>query len=186
MIDNIPTDDKRILLQLARISLDNFFKNSPELNKPEGSSILDEEYGAFVTLHKKGHLRGCIGFIEAHQPLWKTIKDLALKSAFEDPRFPALNDFELPDCEIEISVLTPLEKCPDPELVEVGKHGLYIRSGYDSGLLLPQVPVEWGWSREEFLDHTCIKAGLPSGCWKEPEAELFWFSAIVFSEKNFD
>jgi len=184
MIDDIPQADKSVLLSLARASLTNHFKNVLPPDKPDGSPILDEKFGAFVTLHKHGNLRGCIGYIEAFEPLWQTVKSLALKSAFEDPRFPSLQESELEECDIEISVLTPLEPCPDPEKVEVGKHGLYIRKDFYSGLLLPQVPVEWGWNREEFLDHTCNKAGLPAGSWKDPESELFWFSAIVFGEKD--
>ena len=107
-----------------------------------------------------------------------------MKSAFEDPRFNPLTEPELAECDIEISVLTPLEPCPDPEKIEVGKHGLYIRKGFYSGLLLPQVPVEWGWNREEFLQHTCNKAGLPKDSWKDDDSQLFWFSAIVFGEKK--
>ncbi|MCD4656391.1 MAG: AmmeMemoRadiSam system protein A [Planctomycetes bacterium] len=182
MIDDIPINDKTILLTLARTSIENSFKKLDTPIKPEGSAIFDEHFGAFVTLHKHGNLRGCIGFIEGIGPLWETVRNLALKSAFEDPRFPSLTESELGECDIEISVLTPLEVCPDPEKIEIGKHGLYIRKGFYSGLLLPQVPTEWGWNREEFLQHTCNKAGLPENSWKDDNSELFWFSAIVFSE----
>ncbi len=183
MIDDIPIDDKTVLLELARKSIENSFKKLDPPVKPVASEILDEHFGAFVTLHKHGELQGCIGYIEAIGPLWETVRNLALKSAFDDPRFNPLTEPELSECDIEISVLTPLEPCPDPEKIEVGKHGLYIRKGYYSGLLLPQVPVEWGWNREEFLQHTCNKAGLPVNSWKDKDSELFWFSAIVFSEK---
>ena len=182
MLEDIPPQDKKALLKLARESIEHHFKNLPAPSRPEGSSILDELCGAFVTLHKKGELRGCIGYIEGRSQLWKNIRELALAAAFHDSRFPPLRENELEDCDIEISVLSPLEECPDVNKIEIGKHGLYMIQGFLSGLLLPQVPVEWGWTREEFLDHTCNKAGLPAGCWKDKKTTIFWFTAIIFGE----
>ena len=144
------------------------------------SEILKEKRGGFVTLKKNGNLRGCIGYIEAYKPLYQTIREMAQAAAFDDPRFPEVAINEWPDLEVEISVLTPLREIDDPEIIEVGRHGLLIRHDGYSGLLLPQVPVEYGWDREEFLAHTCEKAGLAPDCWRRSGCRLFIFSAEIF------
>ncbi len=118
---------------------------------------------AFVTLKKAGQLRGCIGYIEPHAPLIEAVADNAQSAALRDPRFAPVTPEELPDISIEVSALTPLEPVADVEEIEIGRHGLVISQGPNHGLLLPQVPVEWGWDREEFLEHTCLKAGLLRG-----------------------
>ncbi len=141
---------------------------------------LREPFGAFVTLTLDGRLRGCIGHIVGDRPLFETIGEMAEAAAFGDPRFPPLTHAEFSRIAVEISILSPLTACPDPKLVEVGRHGLLVRRGMRSGLLLPQVPVEWGWDRKTFLDQTCHKAGLPPGCWKNPETTVLWFEAAVF------
>ena len=105
---------------------------------------------------------------------------MAEAAALRDPRFPPVNEKELPDLEIEISVLTPLKKIADVSEIEVGKHGIYIKKGWNSGLLLPQVATEYGWNRQTFLEHTCQKAGLPSNAWKEKGTEIYIFSADIF------
>ena len=145
------------------------------------SQVLREKRGAFVTLKKNGDLRGCIGYIEAYKPLYQTIREMAVAAAFNDPRFPELEAKEWPAVEFELSVLTPLREIDDPDIIEVGKHGLLIRHGHSSGLLLPQVAVEYGWSREEFLDHTCQKAGLAKECWRRSGTKLYIFSAEIFA-----
>lgn len=147
-----------------------------------GASALKTPSGAFVTLEKGKALRGCIGRMVAVRPLEETVRDMALEAAFEDPRFPPLSEEELPRCSIEISVLSPLERCDNPKDVVVGRHGLYLIHRGRAGVLLPQVPVEQGWNREEFLDYLCRKAGLPPGSYQEPGAELYTFTATVFSE----
>jgi AmmeMemoRadiSam system protein A len=144
------------------------------------SQTLSAELGAFVTLKREGRLRGCIGNIVGNGPLAATIERMAGAAAFEDPRFPPLTAGELDDLAIEVSVMGPLTPCPDPELIEVGRHGLYIRKSIHSGLLLPQVATEWGWDRETFLDQTCVKAGLPKGTWRKPKTEIWWFEAVIF------
>ena len=141
---------------------------------------LQEKRGAFVSLHRKGELRGCIGYIHAAKPLYETIREMAIAAAFQDPRFPPLSSDELADLDIEISVLTPMRQISDITEIEVGKHGLMILQGNYSGLLLPQVASEYGWNREEFLSHTCRKAGLPQTAWKEKNSKIFVFSADVF------
>jgi AmmeMemoRadiSam system protein A len=149
------------------------------------SENLKEKRGAFVTLKKNGLLRGCIGRIVADTALYKLISQVVIDSALNDPRFPPVRYEELKDIEIEISVLTPFTEIENLEEIEVGKHGLMIRKGFYSGLLLPQVPLEYGWDRETFLKHICLKAGLPPDAYKEKDVLLYKFSAIVFSEKDY-
>jgi AmmeMemoRadiSam system protein A len=115
-------------------------------------------------------------------PLEKTVRVMASEAAFGDPRFPPLSRDEWPDCDLEISVLSPMEPCADPQQVQVGVHGLYLTLRGRAGVLLPQVPVEQGWNREEYLDYICVKAGLPPRAFEDPAARLFTFTAIVFGE----
>lgn len=144
------------------------------------TEALSEKRGAFVTLKRHGELRGCIGYIKGFFPLHETVRRVAVESAFGDPRFPPLSREEWKDVEIEISVLSPLKKISSIEEIEVGKHGLYIEMWGRSGLLLPQVATEYGWDRTTFLEHTCLKAGLPKDAWKSREASIYIFSAEVF------
>ena len=137
------------------------------------------ERGAFVTLKKRGDLRGCIGFIEPVASLSDTVIQTAIYAASEDPRFTPVTPQEVSDLEYEISVLTPPKKIDNPGRVQVGKHGLIIAMGKNRGVLLPQVPVENNWDRETFLCQACLKAGLPPDAWKKG-AEISVFEAIVF------
>lgn len=137
---------------------------------------------AFVTLTKNGRLRGCIGYTEAVAPLFKVVQECVVAAATEDPRFPPVTPMELPSLRIEISVLTPLFPIR-PEEVVVGRHGLMVAKGGMRGLLLPQVPVEWGWDRETFLDQVCVKAGLPPSAWRHG-ATIRAFTAEVFCEEE--
>lgn len=147
----------------------------------EGASPkLWQKRGAFVTLHKQGALRGCIGYVEPHKPLWQTVKEAAVQAAFADPRFPPVRADEVDALQLEISALSPLERIRDPLQFTVGRHGLVVRKGYHSGLLLPQVAVEHAWSKEEFLNWTCKKAGLSPECWRHGDVEVYRFSAEVF------
>ncbi|SBW05230.1 Protein TON_1965 [uncultured delta proteobacterium] len=144
---------------------------------PEGA--LHEKWGAFVTLKRNGQLRGCIGRIASNEPLHVTVGEMAEAAAFHDSRFPPLIMSEFKDLEVEVSVIGPITRCPDPRLVEVGRHGLVMRRESRQGLLLPQVPVEWEWDRETFLDQTCRKAGLPADAWHDPDTEIYWFEALI-------
>lgn len=144
------------------------------------SDTLKEQLGAFVTLKLGGELRGCIGNVQGSGELYRTVWSMAQSAAFQDPRFPPVTNHEFEALDYEISILSPVEICPNPELVEIGRHGLIVSSGRRSGLLLPQVPVEWGWDRETFLAQTCTKAGLPKTAWKNENTTIFWFEAIVF------
>jgi AmmeMemoRadiSam system protein A len=172
--------DKQTLRELARQSIAAALNGQPRPALKDLSPVLQELRGAFVTLHLRGRLRGCIGFIEAVKPLAETIQEMAAAAAFGDPRFPPLTDQEFRDIEIEISVLSPLHRVNNIEEIQVGVHGLYLRQGPRRGLLLPQVATEYNWDRETFLQQTCIKASLPPLAWKDPRTEIYLFSAEVF------
>ncbi len=176
--------EKQILLETARESIASKLEGRRG-HYPEATEKLQTVCGAFVTLHTGGELRGCIGNIRGIDPLTEGVRELARSSAFHDPRFPPLRAGELETLTIEISVLSPLEKAASPDEVEVGTHGLLIRSKNRSGVLLPQVPVEQGWNRKQFIRQTCRKAGLPPDCVDRDETELFLFTAIVFAEEDF-
>ncbi len=135
---------------------------------------------AFVCIHKGGELRGCIGMLEARAPLWETVMKMAVEAAFGDPRFCAVSSEELDGLDIEISVLTPMQRISGLSEVEVGRHGLFIRKGFRAGLLLPQVATEHNLDGEGFLRWTCQKAGLPENAWNDRDVEIYVFSADVF------
>jgi len=139
--------------------------------------------GAFVTLKKGNALRGCMGQIEGTQSLYKLIRAVAIGAATRDPRFPPLKEDELKDIQIEISVLSSFQKISDPGLIQIGFHGILVKRGLLSGLLLPQVATEYGWDALTFLEHTCRKAYLPGEVWKHPETEVYIFTAQVFKEE---
>ncbi len=176
----LSSEEKKTLKKIAYDAIRNHCFNQPMPEVTPDSPKLQELRGAFVCLHEGGELRGCIGMIEAREPLYETIKNMAVEAAFGDPRFCALAADELGKIDIEISVLTPLERLTEISAIEIGKHGLFIRKGTRSGLLLPQVATEQGWNTREFLEWTCRKAGIPSNAWKEPDTEIYMFSADVF------
>jgi len=156
----------------------------PEPTEVEDSA-LSQPAGAFVTIRRQRQLRGCIGLIEADFPLYQTVRRAAISAATEDFRFQPLRAAELPQIRLEISVLSPLQDVVDPETIQVGTHGLVIEQGIHKGLLLPQVPREQGWDREEFLCFTCEKAGLPPHAWAQG-AKIFCFTALIFGEEPDD
>lgn len=176
----LTAEEKNTLRQIAWAAIKAKLRGEKIERPAVISNALQERCGAFVSLHTHGQLRGCIGQIHAHQPLYQVVEGMALAAGFEDPRFPPLAPQELGDLDLEISVLTPLEKIKDIQEIEVGKHGLYIKKGFHSGLLLPQVAVEHNWDRITFLEETCRKAGLPRNAWKEKDAEIYIFSAEIF------
>jgi AmmeMemoRadiSam system protein A len=180
---DLSAESREALLRAARDSIASAFaKAAPE--RIEGGPELSAKAGAFVTLRIDGKLRGCIGRIVSESPLIETVRAMARAAAFDDPRFPPLEEHELPRVHIEISVLSPPSDCADPMGVVVGRDGLIARRGLRSGLLLPQVATEWGWGREEFLSHVCMKAGLEPDAWKDPGTLIQRFQAIVFSEAH--
>ncbi len=174
--------EKNTLLDIAKSAIEAKIshKEVPEIEID--SETLKLKRGAFVTLKKQGHLRGCIGYIKAYKPLWETVQEMAVAAAFHDPRFPSLNKDELKNLTFEISVLSPFKRIKDINEIEVGKHGLYMVDGFRSGLLLPQVAIEYGWDRETFLKETCYKAGLPLDSWMDSSTEIYIFSAEYFGD----
>lgn len=179
-------NEKKELLNIARKTLEYKFskKDLNEISTPE-KRLYELKHGCFVTLKKSGHLRGCIGTFVSKNNLVENVKNMALASAFEDPRFSKVTVDELKEITIEISVLYPLIKIKDINEIEVGRDGLYIVYGYYHGVLLPQVAVEYGWDREEFLSHTCIKAGLPKDAWRKLNLDIYRFEGEIFSEEEY-
>jgi AmmeMemoRadiSam system protein A len=173
-------DEKQILRDLARTTIENTSKGAEIASVSTASEKLNGRYGAFVTIYKKGMLRGCIGSLEPSGPLHKTVAEMAKAAACRDPRFRPVSADELQYIELEISVLTPLKEIKDPEEIVVGLHGLVVSKGHRSGLLLPQVAAERGWGRVTFLEETCRKAGLPKDAWMEKDARILIFSADIF------
>ena len=174
--------DQQRLLWSARRALEECVRHDRLAEMEETSPALLEKCGAFVTLHKGGRLRGCIGYVEAVKPLHQTVRECAKAAALHDPRFDPVSPEELPFLRLEISVLSPLFEI-SPEQIEVGNHGLLVSRGMQRGLLLPQVAVEWKWDRERFLEETCLKAGLPDDAGRRG-AKIQAFTARVFAEKS--
>jgi len=177
-------EEKKELMRIARLSVETIVRENKKAEVSTNFPRLKERGAAFVTLNEHGQLRGCIGHILAIEPLYLCVRDVAADAAKRDPRFAPVRPNELDKLEYEISVLSPMARVKDLNTIEVGKDGLLMRSGYFQGVLLPQVPVEYGWSREEFLAHTCNKAGMNTDCWTKPEVEIFHFRGIVFAEKD--
>lgn len=180
----LTTEQKKALLLTARLTIEERLFGKPSQAFPDLSAkVFDEKCGLFVTLTKDGSLRGCIGYVEGVKPIREAVKDMAYEAAFHDPRFHPLQKQEFPFIAVEMSILTPLEEVKDVKTIQVGRHGLVMQRGYHRGLLLPQVAVEYGWGREEFLNQTCRKAGLEPYCW-ENGAQVFCFEALVFGEHD--
>ncbi len=188
-------EEGKFLVDLARNSVKQFLMNRKHLQSPEGTpNKMFEHCGVFVTINAVSHgeqeLRGCIGYPYPTNPLVEAVIDSAIQAATGDPRFPPMSAKELDSVVFEVSVLTP------PELVEttnpkeyvskfkVGEHGLIVERGPYKGLLLPQVPVEWGWGEEEFLCQCCMKAGLPPDMWLTKGTRIYKFKGIIFEEQK--
>ena len=176
--------DQRAALQLARTAVVDAVSHRrlPDVFPREGAFA--ERRGVFVTLHVRNRLQGCIGVIEAKEPLGEAIIRCAASAALEDPRFAPMKPDQLADLSIEISLLSAMEPI-FPESIEIGRHGLLVRLHAQRGLLLPQVAIEHRLTREQFLEETCHKAGLPREAWRDPEAHLFGFTCEVFSESSY-
>jgi hypothetical protein len=183
--------DGVILVKTARNAVTEFLSNG---NRMKLESDLEEKFsfnsGVFVTLNNPDGLRGCIGFPMPEKKLSRAIIEGAIAAATEDPRFPSVKTNELNDIVFEVTVLTPpvVVDVSDPmeylEKIKVGRDGLIIRHSFSSGLLLPQVPVEYGWDVEEFLQHTCEKAGLARDTWKNESVKIEKFEGIIFKEET--
>jgi len=187
-------DEGEYLVRLARRAIETRLKTGKTIAPADASEKLRLKCGVFVTLNKVSgashSLRGCIGFPYPMMPLAEAVVDSAISAALKDPRFEPMSAREMDSIVIEVSVLTPPEKIsverPDQysNRVEVGKDGLIVSRGSNRGLLLPQVPVEWGWDAEEFLTQCCIKAWLPPDAWLLPGTEISRFQAIIFAEEE--
>ncbi len=181
-------EDGKILIKLARDSIISFFSGK-FLHMHESDKYIDK-LGVFVTLNKYDQLRGCIGFPEPVYDLQRGIVEAARAAAFKDPRFPAVTESEMEDITVEVSVLTKpkLLEVEDPkeylDKIKIGKHGLIIRTGFQSGLLLPQVFTDYESTPQQALEMTCQKAGLNNDAWKDPESKIYTFSAQIFEEKE--
>jgi AmmeMemoRadiSam system protein A len=175
--------DKQILLSTARESIEVWlFKRPPRYPSP--TPELSKPCGAFVTLKCGDDLRGCIGHIIASKPLIETVREVAVESAFKDPRFPEMTIARWNGTKIEISVLSPFQHITDLNTIQVGIHGVMIRKSGRSAIYLPQVAIEQRWDRDTMLSNLCRKAGLPSDAWKAPDAWFETHTAIVFGETN--
>lgn len=180
----------RFLVKISRAAVEEYLRSGVKIEPPPNTpEELYEKRGVFVTLktYPYKELRGCIGYPEPIMPLVLATIDAAISAATKDPRFYPVGIEELPKLLFEVTVLTPPEpiNVPPEELpnaIKVGRDGLIVRCGYASGLLLPQVPVEWDWNEEEFLSQTCVKAGLPPNCWLDPRCQFYKFQGQIFTE----
>lgn len=178
-------DQKKRLLSIARQSIAGFLKTGKNPHFSEDDPVLSREMGAFVTLTKGHELRGCIGSLSGKGPLYLTVSSMAIEAALRDPRFTPVEQAELDQIDLEISVLTPMKKVSSAEEIILGVHGVMVKKGAYSGVFLPQVATETGWTKDEFLSYLCThKAGLDADAWKDKSTELYIFSAEVFSEKD--
>lgn len=174
--------EQATLLAIARKSIESWVHSGTAYIEPREEKVLNQRRGCFVTIKQNGALRGCIGNFQSELPLFREVAEIAAASASKDPRFYPMQEADLDNFNLEISVLSPLQKIEDVEEIEVGRHGIYIEKGFYRGVLLPQVATEHGWDRETFLKQTCLKAGLPTDAWKAEDAEIYIFSADIFSE----
>ena len=182
----LSTEDKKDLLEIARLTLDNYIRKgvAPSVNNDHYSVALETHAGAFVTLQKNGNLRGCIGRFQPNQPLYQVVRDMTISASTKDYRFKPVTTAELEEIELEISVLTPMVRIQDPSEILLGLHGIYIKKGSNSGTFLPQVATQTGWTLEEFLGHCARdKAQIGWNGWKD--AEIYTYEALIFSEHEF-
>lgn len=187
---NITDQEGQLLVSTARKIVTEFVTTGNRLSLGKDiESKLSFDAGIFVTLNSKNDLRGCIGF-PLPRKISQALPEAAIAAATDDPRFSPVESFELDKITFEVTILTPpaeihvKDPATMPEKIKVGRHGLIIKQGYHSGLLLPQVPVEYGWTETEFLDHTCQKAGLPEKCWMQKQTRVFSFEGIIFKEEK--
>ncbi len=184
-MSEIPEKIRAVLLDIARDSIKSEVEGKAAMRYDNDDAFEPiEASGVFVTIKNKGELRGCIGHIHQEVLTVETLKEVAASAAANDPRFNSVIEDELNDIDIEITVLTPFKKIGSTDEIEVGKHGLFVKCGYNQGLLLPQVATENNFTKTEFLEHTCLKAGLSMDAWKEDKTDIFIFSGEVFGERT--
>ncbi|HUU48262.1 MAG TPA: TIGR00296 family protein [Nitrosopumilaceae archaeon] len=186
----ISEKDGQILVKTARMIITEYLKNGSD---KELDQKFQEDFsfksGVFVTLKNPNGLRGCIGYPLPDKKLFNALKDASIAAAMEDPRFPPVKFEELDSITVEVTILSPPTRIKVDNSqeylskIKIGQDGLIVKYGYNSGLLLPQVPIEYGWNEREYLEHTCEKAGLPRDFWKNNEIEIQKFEGMVFREK---
>jgi AmmeMemoRadiSam system protein A len=182
---NLPPSSQNRLIGLSRRTLESFVRNeTPCAESIDDPCLLNSDYGAFVSLHRREELRGCIGTCFPTVPLYETVIEMTQAAASRDLRVAAIAPTELSEIRIDISVLSPLQPVSDPLRLEIGTHGLYIACGGKHGVLLPQVATQYGWDMETFLSQTCVKAGLRKSAWQEPGAKVSSFTALILEEKR--
>jgi AmmeMemoRadiSam system protein A len=181
MSDLLTDKEQKELLQIARDTIAGYVTTGEVPVVVTTSPGLSLRNGCFVTIKQKGELRGCIGNFVSDQPLHRLVQEMAVSAATRDPRFYPMKTADLAGFTLDISVLSPLAKAASVEEIQVGVHGIYIIKGEYRGVLLPQVAMEYGWNREQFLQHTCVKAGLPKDAW-QGKCDIYIFSAQVFGE----
>lgn len=173
--------EQRDLLKIARNTIISFVTSAAIPTVVTASRGLNLESGCFVTIKQHGQLRGCIGNFISDKPLYHLVQEMAVSAATRDPRFYPMKKQDLDDFEVEISVLSPLKLISSADEIKVRTHGIYLVKNSSRGVLLPQVATEYGWDRDTFLKHTCLKAGLPENAWQK-DCQIYIFSALVFGE----
>lgn len=182
MAELLTETEQKELLKIARETIISFVNTNKVPPVETASTGLNAEHGCFVTIKQQEKLRGCIGNFVSNKPLYRLVQEMAQAAATHDPRFYPMKPSDLADFTLEISVLSPLRKIDSVDEIQVGKHGIYIIKDSYQGVLLPQVATEYGWDRDTFLNHTCVKAGLPENSWTK-DCTIFIFTAQVFGEK---
>lgn len=187
--NNLSIEDGTLIVKTARNVVTKYLNTNSKLNlEKQFQEDFSFNSGVFVTLNNPLGLRGCIGYPLPDKKLFNALEEAAIAAATEDPRFPPVKSEELKSIKFEVTILTPPETIfvdkPEEYLskIKVGRDGLIVRNGFNSGLLLPQVPVEYSWNEKEFLEYTCEKAGLPKDYWKNPDTKIQKFEGIVFKE----
>jgi len=188
---NLSDSDGEMLVKTARAVVTEFLKTKNKMKLDQDfEEAFSSNAGVFVTLNHQSNLRGCIGYPLPDKKLYNALEEAAISAATEDPRFPSVAFEELDQITFDVTILTPpqeievLDPLEYPSKIKVGRDGLIVKSGFNSGLLLPQVPKEYGWNEEEFLGHTCEKAGLPKEQWKKKDTKILKFEGIVFKEQS--
>ncbi len=188
---NLSDSDGEMLVKMARAVVTEYLKTKNKMKLDQDfEEIFSANAGVFVTINHQSNLRGCIGYPLPDKKLYNALQDAAISAATDDPRFPSVTFEELDQITFEVTVLTPPQEIEvsDPQeypsKIKVGRDGLIVKSGFNSGLLLPQVPIEYSWNEEEFLGHTCEKAGLSKEEWMKKDTEILKFEGIVFKEQS--
>ena len=181
MADQLTKPEQKKLLGIARETIISFITSGKKPVVATEAARLNAQNGCFVTIKQNGQLRGCIGNFISNKPLYQLVQEMAIAASTQDPRFYPMKQHDLDNFTLEISVLSPLHKVETVDEIKVGTHGIYIIKNSYHGVLLPQVATEYGWDRDTFLKHTCLKAGLPENAWQN-DCDIYIFSAQVFGE----